>query len=115
MLHYEVLIRFSQLDRPFNASEAIKTVEFLRTGGTNPDTNAEVNTAGWGSTDNLENRPDKLKEVVIEVVDRRLCKRADYFGRKFTDNMICAYKRCADPCTQAQKTEDSCDVSLIVF
>lgn len=104
-----------QLDRPFNASEAVRAVEFLRTGGTNPDTGAEVETAGWGSTDNLGSRPDKLKEVVVEVMSSARCKRSDYFGRKFTSNMICAHKVCPDPCNQPVKKEDSCDVSFSVF
>ncbi|XP_028994990.1 complement factor D [Betta splendens] len=107
--NYDNDIALIKLDRAFNASDAVKTVEFLREGGTNPDTGAGVNTAGWGSTDNLENRPDKLKEVDIEVVNPKLCKRADYFGRKFTQNMMCAYKLCPEPCTQAEKKEDSCD------
>lgn len=75
-----------------------------------PATDAEVETAGWGSINNLEARPDKLKEVDIEVVSRGLCKRSDYFGRKLSDNMICAHKVCDDACEYPVK--DSCDVSL---
>lgn len=96
-------------------SEAVKAVEYLRTGGTNPDTNAEVETAGWGSLDNLGSRPDKLKELVVEVVSSVRCRRSDYFGRKFTNNMICAHKVCPDPCDQPLKKEDTCDVSLSSF
>ncbi|XP_026196356.1 complement factor D [Anabas testudineus] len=107
--NYDNDIALIKLDRPFNASEAVRAVEFLRTGGTNPDTGAEVETAGWGSTDNLGSRPDKLKEVVVEVMSSARCKRSDYFGRKFTSNMICAHKVCPDPCNQPVKKEDSCD------
>ncbi|KAF7658193.1 hypothetical protein LDENG_00016430 [Lucifuga dentata] len=108
-LNYDNDIALIKLDRPFNSSEAVKTVEFLRAGGTNPGTDAEVDTAGWGSIDNLGFRPDKLKEVFMEVVNPARCARSDYFGRKFTKNMICAHKLCADPCDQPYKKEDSCD------
>lgn len=100
-----------QLDRPFNATEAVQSVEFLRAGGSNPGTNAAVETAGWGSVDNLGARPDKLKEVVLEMVSSARCKRSDYFGKKFTDNMLCAHKICEDPCDKPFRKEDSCDVS----
>ncbi|GAA6224861.1 complement factor D-like [Lates japonicus] len=108
-LNYDNDIALIKLDRPFEASEAVKAVEFLRAGGTNPGPSAEVDTAGWGSLDNLGSRPDKLKEVVIEVVSSARCSRSDYYGRKFTDNMICAHKVCPDPCDQPYKKEDTCD------
>ncbi|XP_019718269.1 complement factor D [Hippocampus comes] len=107
--NYDNDITLIKLDRPFNASEAVKAVAFLRAGGVNPDTDAEVETAGWGSVDNLGSRPDTLKEAVIRVVSSNRCGRSDYFGRKFTDNMICAHKLCPDPCDQPHKMEDSCD------
>uniref|UniRef100_A0A8D3A1S2 trypsin n=1 Tax=Scophthalmus maximus TaxID=52904 RepID=A0A8D3A1S2_SCOMX len=107
--NYENDIALIKLDRPFNVSEAVQAVAFLRAGGTNPGTGAEVDTAGWGSLDNLGSRPDKLKEVAVEVFSSARCKRGDYFGRKFTDNMICAHKVCPDPCDQPHKKEDSCD------
>ncbi|XP_070699078.1 complement factor D [Pempheris klunzingeri] len=108
-LNYDNDIALIKLDRPFNESEAVKAVEYLRAGGTNPGTDAAVEVAGWGSTDNLGSRPDKLKEVVVEVMSSARCKRGDYFGRKFTSNMICAHKVCPDPCDQPHKKEDSCD------
>ncbi|XP_068436813.1 complement factor D [Clinocottus analis] len=107
--NYDNDITLIKLDRPFNASEAVKAVEFLRAGGTNPGTDAEVETAGWGSLDNLGSRPDKLREVVVEVVSSPRCRRSDYFGRKFTSNMICAHRVCPHPCDQPHKTADSCD------
>ncbi|KAM3595574.1 uncharacterized protein V6R79_025519 [Siganus canaliculatus] len=107
--NYNNDIALIKLDRPFNASDAVRAVEYLRTGGTNPGTGEEVVTAGWGSTDNLETRPDKLKEVEIEIVSWRRCGRSDYFGKKFTRNMMCAHKLCPTPCHLAHKTEDSCD------
>ncbi|XP_041668263.1 complement factor D [Cheilinus undulatus] len=102
-------ISLVKLDRPFNASEAVRALEYLRAGGTNPTTGAEVETAGWGSLDNLSFRPDKLQEVVVEVIVSARCSRSDYFGRKFTSNMICAHKVCPDPCDQPHKMADSCD------
>ncbi|XP_069575659.1 complement factor D [Brachyistius frenatus] len=107
--NYDNDIALIKLDRPFNVSEAVEAVTFLRVGGTNPATDAEVETAGWGSLDNLGSRPDKLKEVVIDVFSSARCRRSDYFGRKFTSNMICAHRVCPEPCDQPYKKEDSCD------
>ncbi|XP_032367850.1 complement factor D [Etheostoma spectabile] len=107
--NYDNDIALIKLDRPFNVSDAVKAVNFLRAGGTNPNTDAAVETAGWGSLNNLGSRPDKLWEVVINVVDSNRCKRSDYFGKKFTNNMICAHKVCPDPCDQPHKKEDTCD------
>ncbi|CAK6965687.1 complement factor D [Scomber scombrus] len=105
--NYDNDIALIKLDRPFNSSEAIRAVEYLRVGGINPSTDEEVETAGWGSYNNLGSRPDKLKEVVIEVVSSNRCRRSDYFGRKFTTNMICAHKVCDGDCDV--RNEDSCD------
>ncbi|XP_058472238.1 complement factor D [Solea solea] len=108
--NYDNDIALLKLDRPFVSSEAVKAVEFLRAGGgSNPGTDAEVDTAGWGSLNNLGSRPDKLKEVVVKVVRSSRCSRSDYFGRKFTTNMLCAHKLCPDPCDQPYDIEDSCD------
>ncbi|TNN52007.1 Complement factor D [Liparis tanakae] len=113
--NYDNDITLIKLDRPFNASEAVKAVVFLRAGGMNPGTHAEVETAGWGSLDNLGSRPDKLREVVIDVGSSARCRRGDYFGSKFTSNMICAHRLCPHPCGRPHKTEDTCDVSFHVF
>nr|AIZ96981.1 complement factor D [Oplegnathus fasciatus] len=107
--NYDNDIALIKLDRPFNTSEAVKAVEYLRAGGTNPGTGAEVETAGWGSLNDLGSRPDKLNEVVVEVFSSNRCRRGDYFGSKFTSNMICAHKVCPDPCNKPHKKEDSCD------
>ncbi|KAM4723412.1 complement factor D isoform 2-T2 [Anableps anableps] len=107
--NYDNDIALIKLDQPFNTSDAIRAVEFMRAGGTNPDTGAAVETAGWGSLDNLGSRPDKLKEVVIEVISRAKCRRSDYFGRKLTNNMICAHKVCREDCDHSHGMEDSCD------
>ncbi|KAM8737555.1 complement factor D [Acanthopagrus schlegelii] len=108
-VNYDNDIALIKLDRPVNTTEAVQSVQYLRAGGTNPDTDAEVETAGWGSLDNLGSRPDKLKEVVLEIVSWQRCRRSDYFGRKFTSNMMCAHKVCPDPCDKPLKKEDTCD------
>ncbi|XP_037551500.1 complement factor D [Nematolebias whitei] len=109
-LNYDNDVALIKLDRPVNISDAVATVSFLRAGGgTNPDPGAEVETAGWGSLDNLGLRPDKLKEAFIEVLSFSKCRRADYFGRKFTDNMICAHKLVQDNCGNSPRIVDSCD------
>lgn len=103
-------IALIKLDRPFNASEAVRAVAFLRAGGANPETDATVDTAGWGSVDNLGSRPDTLHELQVEVVSARRCARSDYFGSKFTGNMMCAHKVCSRPaCTLPFRTMDTCD------
>ncbi|XP_017296005.1 complement factor D [Kryptolebias marmoratus] len=108
-INYDNDIALIKLDRPVNASSAVAAINFLRAGGANPGPDTEVETAGWGSLDNLGSRPDKLKEVVIEVISPGKCRRADYFGRKFTTNMICAHKVCHDSCSHSYGMEDSCD------
>ncbi|XP_029981876.1 complement factor D [Sphaeramia orbicularis] len=108
-VNYDNDIALIKLDHPVNITEAVRTLEFLRSGGTNPGTDEEVETAGWGSTDNLGSRPDKLKELVVEVVSSQRCRRSDYFGSRFTSNMICAHKICDNPCDKPQKKEDTCD------
>ncbi|KAM9354556.1 complement factor D isoform 2-T2 [Pholidichthys leucotaenia] len=107
--NYNNDIALIKLDHPFNSSEAVKAIPFLRAGGTNPDTGAEVETAGWGALDNLETRPDKLKEVSIDIISPVRCRRSDYFGRKFTSNMMCAQRVCENPCNRPHGVEDSCD------
>uniref|UniRef100_A0A1A8JX98 trypsin n=1 Tax=Nothobranchius kuhntae TaxID=321403 RepID=A0A1A8JX98_NOTKU len=107
--NYDNDIALIKLDSPFNVSDAVKAVQFLRAGGTNPGPGSKVETAGWGSLDNLGSRPDKLKEVEIEVINPGKCKRVDYFGRKFTSNMICAHKVCRNDCNHSYGMEDSCD------
>ncbi|XP_077587749.1 complement factor D [Stigmatopora nigra] len=107
--NYNNDIALIKLDRPFNATEAVGTVAFLRAGDEEPGLGAEVETAGWGSTDNLGSRPDALKEAVMDVLSSARCRRSDYFGRKFTDNMICAHKLCPEPCDGPHRIEDSCD------
>ncbi|XP_071381853.1 complement factor D [Centroberyx affinis] len=107
--HYNNDIALIKLDRPIVASEAVRAVEYLRTNGTNPGTGAAVDTAGWGSVNNLAGRTDKLKELFIEVVNHARCGRRDYYGRKFTINMMCAYKLCPKPCNETYSIEDACD------
>ncbi|XP_034432870.1 complement factor D [Hippoglossus hippoglossus] len=107
--NYDNDIALIKLDRPVNVSEAVKPVEFLRVGGTNPGTGAEVDTAGWGSLDDLGSRPDKLKEVAVDMFSSTRCTRSDYYGRKFTSNMMCAHRVCPEPCHQPFRKEDSCD------
>lgn len=103
---------YFQLDRPINATDAVRAVEYLRAGGTNPVVDEAVETAGWGSLDDLGSRPDKLMEVEVDVFNPARCRRGDYFGRKFTSNMMCAHRLCPDPCDQSYRKQDSCDVSL---
>ncbi|XP_054469296.1 complement factor D [Anoplopoma fimbria] len=107
--NYDNDIALIKLDRPYTTSVAIRPVEFMRQGGTNPGNDAEVETAGWGSLDNLGSRPDKLQEVTVDVVISALCRRSDYFGSKFTANMICAQRVCPQPCDQLYKKQDTCD------
>ncbi|KAM4624846.1 complement factor D [Polymixia lowei] len=107
--NYDNDIALIKLDRQIVASEAVAAVKYLRGGGVNPGVGAEVEAAGWGSVNNLEGRTDKLKELFIEVVSPARCGRSDYYGRRFTNNMQCAYKLCPKPCTEEYKTQDTCD------
>lgn len=80
----------------------MKPLRFQRSGGSEPGTDASVETAGWGSLDNLGNRADKLHEVTVAVIKRRTCGRSNSYGESFTTNMLCAGK----------KLKDTCDVSF---
>lgn len=80
----------------------MKPLEFQRAGGSDPDTYALVETAGWGSLDNLGNRPDTLHEVTVAVIKRLICGRSNSYGESFTTNMLCAGKT----------RKDTCDVSF---
>lgn len=81
----------------------MKPIKFQRDGGVNPEEGADVETAGWGSQNNMGRRPDKLQELSITVKERWLCGRSDHYGAKFTDNMLCA----------ALHKKDTCDVSFL--
>ncbi|XP_041726062.1 complement factor D [Coregonus clupeaformis] len=96
--NYDNDIALVKLDRPIVASDAVKSLKFQRDGAADPDTDQEVNTAGWGSLNNLGSRPDKLQELVIAVMNRVRCGRSDYYGRKFTNNMLCAASTRSDTC-----------------
>ncbi|KAK7904583.1 hypothetical protein WMY93_017190 [Mugilogobius chulae] len=50
-------IALIKLDRPANITSAVQIVPFLRSGGTNPSTDEQADTAGWGASDNLA--PDR--------------------------------------------------------
>ncbi|KAJ7988837.1 hypothetical protein DPEC_G00313330 [Dallia pectoralis] len=62
--------KISALDRKVVASDSVKTVKFQRDGANDPDKDQEVNTAGWGSLNNLGERPDTLYDVAVAVMDR---------------------------------------------
>ncbi|KAG7219868.1 hypothetical protein INR49_018801 [Caranx melampygus] len=108
-LNYDNDITLIKLEQPFVASDAVRTVEFLRAGGTNPAIGAEVETAGWGASDHLGSRPDKLQELTVDVFSPVRCARSDYYGSKFTSNMMCAHRLCPDPCHRDVKKDDTCD------
>ncbi|XP_059372865.1 LOW QUALITY PROTEIN: trypsin alpha-3-like [Carassius carassius] len=76
----------------------VSPVKFQREGGFDPEEAADVKTVGWGSLNNLGGRPDKLQELTIKVMERWLCGRGDYYGTKFTNNMLCAAERRKDTC-----------------
>ncbi|KAI1891713.1 hypothetical protein AGOR_G00146600 [Albula goreensis] len=96
--NYDSDIALLKLDKPAVLSDAVKVLKFQREGGKELQTDDEVSTAGWGSTNNLGRRPDKLQEVDVKIISRTLCGRGDYYGTKFTNNMICASEKRQDTC-----------------
>nr|XP_055026233.1 complement factor D [Misgurnus anguillicaudatus] len=96
--NYDNDIALLKLESPITESYAVKPVKFQREGGVDPEEGSDVDTAGWGSLNNLGGRPDKLQELTITVMERWLCGRGDYYGAKFTNNMLCAAKRQKDTC-----------------
>ncbi|CAL8283158.1 unnamed protein product [Lota lota] len=107
--NYDNDIALLKLDRPITESEAVKAIAYQRAGDTTPAEGAVVETAGWGSVNNLAGSTDRLKEVFMDVVDPQLCARYDYYGYKFTSNMMCSHRLCPKPCRHRSKTEDTCD------
>ncbi|TSW48760.1 hypothetical protein Baya_13459 [Bagarius yarrelli] len=96
--NYDNDIALVKLTQPVTETDAVKPLQFQRAGGTDPDTDATVDTAGWGSLDNLGNRADKLHEVTVTVKNRPICSRSNSYGQSFTKNMLCAGKPGKDTC-----------------
>lgn len=103
IIEYTVRCCFWQLDKPITESDAVNPVKFQRESSSDPKESDIVETAGWGSLNNLGGRPDKLQELTIKVMQQWLCGRGDYYGTKFTSNMLCA----------ADRRKDTCDVSSL--
>lgn len=94
---------FWQLDKPITESDAVNPVTFQRESSSDPQEDDVVETAGWGSLNNLGGRADKLQDLSIKIMQRWLCGSGAYYGTKFTNNMFCA----------AEKRKDTCDVSSL--
>ncbi|MBN3323017.1 CFAD factor, partial [Atractosteus spatula] len=84
-------IALLKLDREAILTAAVQPVAFQRGGQQVPE-GTQCSAAGWGWTSNSGNLPGVLQEVSVEVLGRRLCARSDYYGEKFTENMMCASK-----------------------
>ncbi|XP_026079875.1 complement factor D [Carassius auratus] len=96
--NYDNDIALLKLDKPITESDAVNPVTFQRESSSGPKESDVVETAGWGSLNNLGGRPDKLQELSIKVMQQWLCGRGDYYGTKFTSNMLCAADRRKDTC-----------------
>lgn len=96
--NYDNDIALIKLDRPVMEIVAVRPVAYRQAGEAEPAEGAAVETAGWGALDNLGSRPDKLHELNVTVMRRVLCGRSDYYGDKFTNNMMCAASRRRDTC-----------------
>ncbi|KAF4090210.1 hypothetical protein AMELA_G00049340 [Ameiurus melas] len=96
--NYDNDIALVKLSQPVTESDAVKPLKFQRAGGSDPDTDVAVETAGWGSLDNLGRRPDKLHEVTVAVIKSSICGRSNSYGDSFTTNMLCAGKPLKDTC-----------------
>ncbi|XP_063080189.1 complement factor D [Engraulis encrasicolus] len=95
--NYDNDIALIKLDGPVVESEAVKPLSY-QGAVAEPAEGAEVETAGWGSLNNLGSRPDKLHELAISVMSRVLCGRSDYYGTNFSKNMLCAARKRKDTC-----------------
>ncbi|XP_076831785.1 complement factor D isoform X2 [Brachyhypopomus gauderio] len=90
-------IALVKLNQAVTESDAVKPLDYQRAGGSDPKEGDTVDTAGWGSNF-IGKRPDTLHEVTVDVIERYLCGRSDYYGAKFTSNMICAARPRMDTC-----------------
>jgi len=53
--------------------------------------NINTSTAGWGVTqDSVNHFSDKLREVVVPIIDRNTCNALDSYDGEITENMLCA-------------------------
>ncbi|XP_023700030.1 complement factor D-like [Paramormyrops kingsleyae] len=98
LANYDSDIALVKMTSKANMNDAVSALEFQRTGEALPQPGDVVTSAGWGSLNNLGLRPDTLQEVDVEVIVSNLCSRGDYYGLKFTSNMICAAKKRKDTC-----------------
>ncbi|XP_072532975.1 complement factor D isoform X2 [Salminus brasiliensis] len=92
--NYDNDIVLVKLNQPVTETVAVKPVKFQQAGGNDPDTNADVDTAGWGSN-NRGLRPDKLQELTVSILPRWRCNS---YGVAFTKNMFCSSKPRMDTC-----------------
>ncbi|XP_007230949.1 complement factor D isoform X1 [Astyanax mexicanus] len=92
--NYDNDIVLVKLNQPVTETAAVKPVKFQQAGGTDPATNAEVDTAGWGAN-SWGQRLDQLQELTITMLPRHRCNS---YGVAFTDNMFCSAKPRMDTC-----------------
>ncbi|XP_066535547.1 complement factor D isoform X2 [Hoplias malabaricus] len=95
--NYDNDIVLVKLSSPVTETAAVKPLNFQRTTGNDPDTDASVDTAGWGSN-HRGARPDKLQELTVPVISRFRCVNAYSSVEKVTKNMLCAAKSRMDTC-----------------
>ncbi|TRY60393.1 hypothetical protein DNTS_026827 [Danionella cerebrum] len=96
--NYDNDIALIKLEKKVTESSAVKPVKFQRDETADPQELATVDTAGWGHLNNIGDRPDKLYELTINVMERLICGSGRYYGTKFTSNMLCAAATKKDTC-----------------
>ncbi|XP_072920515.1 granzyme K-like [Hemitrygon akajei] len=83
-------IMLLQLETDAKINQYVKVLNLPKRGITDMKSGTRCTVAGWGKTE-INNYPDTLQEVEVEVIDRRTCNSMDYYNHRpeITQDMIC--------------------------
>ncbi|XP_028905544.1 complement factor D [Ornithorhynchus anatinus] len=86
-----------KLAQKVTLSERVKPLAFQRVdrdlqGGT------LCQVAGWGFTNNLGKKPDKLQQVNLPIMPRAICNLRQHYDNEITEKMMCTESRKKDTC-----------------
>ncbi|XP_059844636.1 granzyme K-like [Hypanus sabinus] len=83
-------IMLLQLETDAKINQDVNVLNLPKGGITDMKSGTRCTVAGWGKT-KINNYPDTLQEVEVEVIDHRTCNSMDYYNHtpEITQDMIC--------------------------